>query len=76
MKDWFQIHIKLPGYDEKATLSISHKDETFDFQLNGEDVSIINNGDNSWSIVTGNIPQETANLIGEAIERNYQDKTI
>lgn len=62
-----------PELSSKAQLVVKHHTETFDFVLNGSEVSIINNGDNSWSIVSGDLDQETANLIGDAIEKKLKE---
>ncbi|WP_462264666.1 hypothetical protein [Mucilaginibacter sp.] len=70
----FRVLVTLPGQREEDLLTILHEQETFDTALNGENISLINNGDNSWSQVQGNLPQETINLIGQAIEDYYSQQ--
>lgn len=70
----FQINIKLPNQQGTATLTIKHQDETFSTELDGSTISLINNGDNSWSQLAGNTPQETINAIGEGIEQYEQQQ--
>jgi len=67
----FTITLRLPGQTKPQTILINHLSETFDFQFNGQQVSIINNGDNSWSEVGNALDQETVNLIGEKIEVHF-----
>jgi len=69
----FEIEIQKPSTGEKKVTSVSHHSETFDLDYFGQKVSLINNGDNSWSIVEGDISQESANLIGTAIERRLEN---
>ncbi|QJD96044.1 hypothetical protein HH214_09225 [Mucilaginibacter robiniae] len=75
-EDKFQISVQLPEEKSATALGITHPDETFSFELNGNPVSIINNGDNSWSLVSGAVAQETVNVIGDAIEQYYQDQAL
>jgi hypothetical protein len=58
---------------QEVSLEVIHNDETFEIELNGEKISIINNGDNSWSLVSGDLLQEVVNLLGEAIEKHYKE---
>ena len=67
----FEIQLAITGPE---TIKVRHSTETFDLELKGTAISLINNGDNSWSIVKGDIDQETANLIGEAIEQKVNDE--
>lgn len=62
----------LNGIDQTTQLKVHHKDETFEVELNGKIVAILNNGDNSWSSVAGDLDQLTVNLIGDAIEQFYK----
>lgn len=71
-----QFDITIDLDNSQTTINVSHQTETFDFMLDSQPVSLINNGDNSWSIVTGNITQETANQIGQAIETYYRQKPV
>lgn len=64
----FDIHFFNPSDNTEKTLVVNHNTETFDLEFDGSAVSIINNGDNSWSLVEGDIDQETVNTIGAAIE--------
>ncbi|WP_207534169.1 hypothetical protein [Desertivirga arenae] len=70
LKEPFKIKVNMRG--QSVSLQILHKTETFDFEMEGNKVSMINNGDNSWSIVSGNISQEEANLIGAEIEEHFK----
>ena len=67
----FEIEIFKNGTRKVAT--VSHNGETFDLDYFGTAVSLINNGDNSWSIVEGDISQEHANEIGQAIEKRLEN---
>lgn len=71
VKEPFEIDIKV-SEAETRSITIYHETETFDFDLEGQEVSLINNGDNSWSIVSGTVSQEEINLIGTEIEKHYQ----
>ena len=72
----FTVHVQLAGTGTPAALQITHADETFSAQVNEVNISIINNGDNSWSLVTGQLEQEDVNAIGEAIEQYYQQQDL
>lgn len=72
----FQVTLQLPDQQGSQKLNILHTDETFSFELHGSPLSIINNGDNSWSLVSGNAAQEIVNQIGDAIEQHYQRQTL
>lgn len=75
MKDDKQFSIEFgDGAKAKQSLLIDHSDETYAFQLKGNAFSIINNGDNSWSLVTGELDQLSINMIGDAIERYYKEQ--
>ncbi|MBS7565700.1 hypothetical protein MTO98_01975 [Mucilaginibacter sp. SMC90] len=52
--------------------NVTHLDETFVVETGNGTITLINNGDNSWSIVNGDISQESANIIGQAIEDHYR----
>ncbi|PPL04786.1 hypothetical protein [Parapedobacter indicus] len=67
----FEITLKPEDAALPETISVQHRDETFRFTLNGADISILNNGDNSWSLVSGDLAQERVNAIGQAIEAWY-----
>lgn len=71
LKEPFEIDIKV-AEAETRSVKIYHETETFDFNLEGQKISLINNGDNSWSGVSGSISQEEINLIGAEIEKHYQ----
>lgn len=70
----FRISVALNGTDQTTHLTVNHKDETFEVELNGKTIAILNNGDNSWSSVDGNADQLTVNLIGDAIEQFYKEQ--
>lgn len=68
----FEIQYTNPQENDDRTIPVSHKSETYDLEFDGSAISLINNGDNSWSLVEGSIDQETVNLIGEAIEKKIR----
>lgn len=70
----FRISVILNGIDQTTHLKVHHKDETFRVELDGKTVAILNNGDNSWSLVDGDLDQLTVNLIGDAIEQFYKEQ--
>lgn len=74
MKDDSNFKISVTSKDayQETVLQVYHKDETFVVELNGQTVSILNNGDNSWSLVEGELDQLNVNLIGDAIEQFYK----
>ncbi len=72
----FSIQLLFPNDNEEKILAVQHPDETFEFEWNGQTISIINNGDNSWGKVKGNTDQQIINFIGEAIENHYRNKLI
>lgn len=76
MNEIKQFTVNVAGLDENGTdrIEVSHADETFSFRYDGKEVALINDGDNSWSIITGELSQETANIIGQAIEDYYQQQ--
>ncbi|HVW98020.1 MAG TPA: hypothetical protein VHA56_18765 [Mucilaginibacter sp.] len=65
----FKIEAIIAG-NVPTSLDVEHVDETFNVRYQNELISMINNGDNSWSEVYGNHPQELINQLGQAIE-NY-----
>jgi hypothetical protein len=70
----FRIIVNLETTGQAESLRVSHMDETFNVQLNGKTVIILNNGDNSWSLVEGDLDQLNINLIGDAIEQFYKKR--
>lgn len=58
-----------------CTATVYHQTETFDVDLGAAQVSLINNGDNSWSSVENVLDQETVNEIGMVIEAHYANMT-
>ncbi|TCK83656.1 hypothetical protein [Albibacterium bauzanense] len=70
----FRISVTLNRIDQTTHLKVHHKDETFEIELDGKIVAILNNGDNSWSSVDGDLDQLTVNLIGDAIEQFYKEQ--
>lgn len=72
----FTVEMCLHGKDETTLVKVTHTDETFGFELEGNQISIINNGDNSWSQVEGNAPQEVVNTTGQAIEDYYKRQPL
>ena len=71
LKEPFEIAVQIADNESKR-IKVYHETETFDLDLEGQKVSLINNGDNSWSGVSGSISQEEINLIGTEIEKYYQ----
>lgn len=71
----FKIDVNLPNLGKK-NFTIYHQSETFDFNYEGIEVSILNNGDNSWSGVKGELDQEVINSIGAAIEIYYNNLEV
>lgn len=71
----FEITFKLPGWDRPRKSLVRHDTETFDLEVDGSVISLLNNGDNSWSSLKGEIDQESVNIIGDAIEVYYQNLT-
>jgi hypothetical protein len=69
----FNITVTLEKADQATLLEVNHFDETFGVQLQGKTIVILNNGDNSWSLVSGEIDQLDVNIIGQAIEQFYKD---
>ncbi|RVU02530.1 hypothetical protein EOD41_00910 [Mucilaginibacter limnophilus] len=67
----FMVSAIVPGGPEQQ-YKVTHQDETFAVENGRGTIILINNGDNSWSIVNGGISQESANIIGQAIEDHYQ----
>ena len=74
-KEPFEIRVQL-SKPETACILIKHESETFDFEFEGKNISLINNGDNSWSSVENNLSQEDVNLIGTEIEKHYQQLAV
>jgi hypothetical protein len=70
----FEIQVQLAG--NKEMIKVLHIDETFELEVDGQKISILNNGDNSWSLVDGELDQETVNLIGEGIENHYNSMKL
>lgn len=75
VKEPFDIQLSLKD-SESSTIHINHDSETFDFIWKGEEVSIINNGDNSWSAIENLLDQETINLIGTEIEKHFANLAV
>ncbi|MBK0379262.1 hypothetical protein [Mucilaginibacter segetis] len=67
----FELQITDPNGTE-VSLQVSHESETFDMDYRGKPLSLLNNGDNTWSSLKGALDQETVNLIGAAIEQYYR----
>jgi len=53
---------------------VHHTGETLGVELDRRTVSILNNGDNSRSLVEGDPDQLNINLIGDAIEQFYKER--
>jgi hypothetical protein len=70
----FKISVTFKGAYRETNLQVFHTDETFEVELDGKMVSILNNGDNSWSLVEGDLDQLNINLIGDAIEQFYKEQ--
>ena len=69
----FKIAVTLKDADRVSYLDVSHLDETFSVKLPYQTIVVLNNGDNSWSLVSGDLDQLAVNLIGDAIEQFYKD---
>jgi hypothetical protein len=69
----FNITVTLGNADHTTHLEVNHFDETFSVKLQGKTIVILNNGDNSWSLVSGETDQLNVNLIGDAIEQFYKN---
>jgi hypothetical protein len=69
----FNIIVTLKDADRAPHLDVNHFDETFSVKLQDQSIVILNNGDNSWSLVSGEINQLNVNIIGDAIEQFYKD---
>lgn len=67
----FDVRFTDPVSGKACSANVSHETETFDVNLGEMQVSLINNGDNSWSAVENLLDQETINEIGMAIEAHY-----
>lgn len=48
----FTITVTLPNTNQPVSLKVSHKDETFELELNGKTGAILNNVDNSWMVTS------------------------
>lgn len=72
MKDGKIFQIEYQSGNDVQAVQVVHSNETYDFELNGKQAAIINNGDNSWSSASGDLDQLTVNLIGDAIEKFYK----
>ncbi|WP_158826992.1 hypothetical protein [Mucilaginibacter lacusdianchii] len=68
----FKINVSFDDHSNTEEILIKHTDETFSFFRNGQQISIINNGDNSWSLIEGDLDQLVVNLIGTEIEKHYR----
>ncbi|WP_207420684.1 hypothetical protein [Desertivirga brevis] len=72
--DRFEVTTDIEGNGEAVRLSIEHPDESFTVSSEGEMLaSILNNGDNTWQLVEGNLSQEAVNVIGSEIEKYYNN---
>lgn len=69
----FEIKVDVNNSGKTISLQVRHQSETFDFNLNGTDVSIVNNGDNSWSGLSNAPNQEIVNRIGAEIEKHFKN---
>lgn len=67
----FEITFIMPGSERPKQALVRHDTETFDLEVDGLDVVLLNNGDNSWSSLKGELDQESVNVIGAAIEEHY-----
>ncbi|WP_207425913.1 hypothetical protein [Pedobacter sp. SYSU D00535] len=71
------FEVKILFNNSETSVQVDHRDETFELMLpDGQQVSILNNGDNTWQLVSGNLSQEQVNLIGDAIEKYYQQSPL
>ena len=67
----FTIVVRSHRGKPPRTATVRHDSETFDVEFEDIRLSLINNGDNSWSAVENLMDQETVNEIGSAIEAHY-----
>ncbi|QJD96016.1 hypothetical protein HH214_09060 [Mucilaginibacter robiniae] len=65
------INVRFDNHSNAKDILVKHTDKTFSFLRNHNQVSIIDNGDNSWSLVEGVFDQLAVNLIGTEIEKHY-----
>lgn len=72
----FQIEVEWTSSGTKDSITVTHKDETFEFNWGPQKVSILNNGDNAWDLVEGKLDQQTINVIGDAIEKYYNSQDL
>lgn len=68
---YFSIPVLIPDTDVLTFLSIHDTGEIYETELFGEPVSVIRNEDKSWSLVKGDIDQESIKVIGDAITEHH-----
>ena len=68
----FKISVVFPDELQVLIMDVKHTDETFEVRWADQAIAIFNNGDNSWSLVTGELSQFKVNTIGQAVEDFYQ----
>lgn len=74
MKKSFEILADINSTGSKVPVAVEHHDETFALVVNENCIaSILNNGDNTWQLVRGTLPQELINEIGDEIEKYYKE---
>ncbi|QEM06138.1 hypothetical protein DIU31_022445 [Mucilaginibacter rubeus] len=74
MENHFFIKAPLCFNTYSKTLEINHEGGIFTISLNGKTIgAVTSNEDKSWDLAGGEFDQETANLIGEGIEKYYDE---
>jgi hypothetical protein len=74
MENHFFIKAPLCFTTQSKTLEINHEGEIFRVSLNEKTIgAVTSNEDKSWDLASGELDQETVNLIGEGIERYYDE---
>jgi hypothetical protein len=74
MENHFFIKAPLCFNTQSKTLEINHEGEIFKVSLSGKTIgAVTSNEDKSWDLAGGDLDQETVNLIGEGIEKYYDE---
>lgn len=74
MENHFFIKAPLCFNTLSNILEINHEEEIFRVSLNGITIgAVTSNEDKSWDLAGGELDQETVNLIGEGIEKYYDE---
>jgi hypothetical protein len=74
MENHFFIKAPLCFNTQSRALEINHEGGIFKVTLNDKVIgAITSNEDKSWDLAEGDFDQETVNLIGEGIEKYYDE---